>query len=287
MSSPWENENRKSLNPWDSNPPVVVVQTNPAVNPNPWDDTPAWANPSAPTSNANSGAMVFEENIGVAHPVDNSFTQIPDNTPTISQPTKLHLHVSKNSVPFVTFVIINTVLCSIVFILTCWQFQNITQTKAGSSLNALDGGDGCASLPYLPARFRLGTDPHYLQCGWSTRNGGVRFVSALAGALLPLLFLLAVNRKWRSLAFLFSVLALGGAVLFFWIMIIDAGDLKESSSWCRDGLAGLILTPIGIEVTCNYWPYIVTALFDALLIFTWVMVGLLGFRHTFKFMKKL
>jgi hypothetical protein len=53
-------------------------------------------------------------------------------------------------------------------------------------------------------------------------------------------------------------------------MCSDANAVRISTSWCEDGMEGVVFNPPGLKFECNNFPYVLTCLLDAATVLIWV-----------------
>jgi len=204
----------------------------------------------------------------------------PESTFTIVGSVKAFL-------PLFLLLLFSSFLCLLIFAFTCWSFQEVTHTSRGSYLYNIDTGDKlkCSDFPSneTPFRFRLETDPQYLQCSWHTRNQALRFIISLIGFIFPFILFVVWMKKWRPKLFtwIYAIVCFIIGGLLFWAAIIDGNDTRTSMNWCNGDLKKNVTG----SIVCGYWPYILTILWDIIGAGIEIICGVVCIRHIFKHMK--
>jgi len=168
----------------------------------------------------------------------------------------------------------------VLLVFTFMQFSNRDSTTQGSKLYAIGSSEsGCSAVQDRPIRFRFLQDPEYLYCAWRTKNQVYRILFCLAGIASPALCILALKKQKRWMMWIFAVLSLLEMGAWFFTMCVDSNDVRVSSDWCEGGLQGMQLSPPGVQLDCNYWPYVLTCLLDAGAVLLWALTVFSAVRH--------
>jgi len=301
-----------SNNPWDLPTPSSKPSTTSSTRQVEEDASPVWSSGSLLTSTRKSTASIpdWAQPSQVSTPTSKSAERMPDpdwsqqetqslshNTDDEQVPIEVTEEIERrwlskrkgwsgiqNTILFVSL-FFGFAVAGVVFALTCMQFSNVESTSQGSKIYALkDGGSACSQMPYTPLRFRFEQDPEYLECGWHSASQALRVIISLLAVFSPLICIFAVVKYKRWVIYLFAILSFVFSGCFLWRMITDANDVRASSTWCEDGMAGVQLSPPDIKVICSYIPYIITCLMDAVAGVVWLIVGIVSFRYVWKHM---
>jgi len=62
-------------------------------------------------------------------------------------------------------------------------------------------------------------------------------------------------------------------------MIRDANNVRQSNNWCNEGQKGMEKIPPDVKIECNYLPFVITCLLDAVAFSVWLVFGYVTFRH--------
>jgi len=295
-----------SNNPWDLPTPSSRPSSTTSTRQVEVDATPAWSTGSL-TSSKNSTAPILPDWAHQAQPIqtpsyipiertnqnwsqqepefDNHEQISYEETESIIEPvTSRPWSGIQNTILF-TALFFGFVISGVVFALTCMQFNNVESTSLGSKIYSIkEGGSACSQMPYTPLRFRFEQDPEYLECGWHSASQALRLVISLLAVFAPLICIFALFKYKRWMIYLFAILCFVFGGCFFWRMITDANDVRVSSTWFEDGMAGIQLFPPDVKVICSYIPYVITCLMDAVAGVVWIIVGVVSFRYVWKHM---
>jgi len=168
----------------------------------------------------------------------------------------------------------------VLLVFTFMQFSNKEVTTQGSRIYAIGSSEsGCSVVQDRPLRFRFIPDPEYLYCGWRTKNQVYRILFCLAGFGSPALCVLALRKQKRWMMWIFAVMSFLQMGLWFFVMCVDSNDVRVSSDWCEGGLQGMQLSPPGVQLDCNNWPYVLTCLLDAGAVLLWALSVYASVRH--------
>jgi len=190
------------------------------------------------------------------------------------------------TIVLIVFLVLASAASMATLVFTFMQIANREKTKMSELVVTDAKTKPCEAVQYHPLRFRILPDTEYIQCSWNTKNNLHRIIWSLVGIFFPLLGILALKKNKKWLMWIFGIMSLALAGVFFFVMAIDADGVRKSKSWCDGGIQGIQLTPADSKIQCGYLPFISTCLADFFAVLFWVIVFIISIRHALKNMDK-
>jgi len=213
--------------------------------------------------------------------------------PSTGLPRTLHFVIRVTTVSLVAIILIT---CFILFILGILQVSSPNAGAAFPSAQTIHYAYNKETTPcdtdqifqsHHPLRFwekfANATDntPSFEYCGWDSRNTWFRSIATL---ITMGLCAFLIDRLWRRTPATDSaaiwqkprrvlkalLIPIGAsAFAFFIIMIIDGNDVRYSRAWCLE------MQIDQVSIDCDYNAFILTVMFDVMIVLLWVFVVLL------------
>eukprot|EP00762_Andalucia_godoyi_P005822 ANDGO_06947.mRNA.1 hypothetical protein len=186
-------------------------------------------------------------------------------------------------IPKTNLAIVGVVFCTLValvlFGLSASQTQNQQQT--GNSDQCTDVTKGQFTAIYRPSRWISNQDSNsgndkYSVCSWRPVNSGLRMSLSL------IVFLSSVVSVYCLYVYIplgviihVTILFVSGSLLMG-CMVFDADDVRSSSTWCESGDK---TTGAPQNVKCDYTPYTITILIEAVTFLIFIPASFMLFKH--------
>eukprot|EP01094_Clydonella_sp_ATCC50884_P024502 TRINITY_DN6155_c0_g1_i1.p1 TRINITY_DN6155_c0_g1~~TRINITY_DN6155_c0_g1_i1.p1 ORF type:complete len:231 (+),score=60.61 TRINITY_DN6155_c0_g1_i1:99-695(+) len=161
--------------------------------------------------------------------------------------------------------------------------------QIGSQEEAADVSIDCDASPFSsnrPLLIYVGSksDGEYVQCPWNGINSWSRICANVIMMLVPVVPLyFGFYRKKRWVVWATGTMCAVFMVGCFALMVMDANDVRVSSSWCSKGAKSSGIPESDLK--CDYWPFITMCLVESVPIVFWGVMTVLVFFYANTYME--